>query len=112
MATFPSIDEPSGLDEEYVKAQVRTEFEDGTVKSRPRHSRSRYKWTLSWEALPTADKATLETFFDANQGDTFTWTHPLTSTSYTARFSADSVRFSYLPKLPDHWEVQLAIEEA
>jgi len=40
----------------------------------------------------TAEKDILETFFDANQGATFTWPHPV-SGQYTCIFSEDNLSF-------------------
>ena len=89
MATFPDITAPSyGLEEETYRPQIRTEFENGAVQSRPRFTGTKKRWpNLSWAVLEESEFQTLEAFFIANQGLTFTWTHPVTSAVYTCRFS-------------------------
>lgn len=110
MATWPTIQTPNvGTKEETVLAQVRTEFEGGYVQSRPLYTRGRDRLTLVWNALPEADYQTLRTFFIANQGDSFTWTHPLTATSMTMRFTGDSL--SGRIDVPGYRVVELEIEE-
>lgn len=94
MATWPAtLPKPEyGLEEEYYKQQLRSEFEAGYVLSRPRYSRGRLRWkNLGWLLLSDANYATLLAFFVANQGGSFTWTHPGSSVTYTCRFSTDSI---------------------
>lgn len=92
MTAWPSIMAPSfPLDESIYKPQVRSEFEAGYVQTRPRATRERRIFKLNWLALPTADWATLDAFFVANIGGTFTWTNPEDSQSYTVRFADDSL---------------------
>lgn len=90
MATWPNIENPSGLREITSKKQQRSEFDAGYVQSRPLWTRTRKKWKLDWSAMSMTDLDTLQTFFSDNQGGEFTWTHPETGVSYTARFSNDS----------------------
>lgn len=90
---WPAIakpDFPLGDDRQYPV--VRTEFETGAVQTRLRFSKQRIVCTLNWNAMSETDYQTLETFFDANQGLTITWTHPVTSASYTVRFRGDSLQ--------------------
>ena len=111
MATWPSIQEPSyPIDEEIYKPQVRTEFESGAVQSRARVTAGKERWTLQWPGMPEADYQTLMAFFETNQGDTFTWTHPVTSTAYTARFSDD--RLASTVRRPGYRTVMVKLEEA
>ena len=69
------------------KGQVKTEFENGAVQSRARATSTRWVFVLGWRALGQTDYATLCTFFDSNLGTTFAWVHPITSVSYTVRFT-------------------------
>lgn len=96
MATWPStLSAPSfGLfEEEMVKAQVQTSFEAGYVQSRAKHTRARRRWPkLGWQGMPESELAILENFFTANQGGSFTWTHPVTEAEYTVRFACDQVQ--------------------
>jgi hypothetical protein len=110
MADWPSIDNPDyGLDEEYYKPQVRQEFEANYVQSRPRSTRGRSRWALHWDLLSEADYQTLLAFFAANQGGVFTWIHPISSASYTCRFSGDVLKSRIV--MPDCRAVDCPIEE-
>lgn len=110
MAVFPSISIPQiGTGEETYLPQVRTEFEGGYVQSRKMFTRERGKFSLVWNALPEAEFQTLQAFFVANQGDSFTWTHTITSASMTMRFSGDSISGRVVS--PGERSVTLDIEE-
>ena len=92
MESWPNIQSPSGgLNGSLYMRQIRTEFEDGTVQSRRAQTRGRRRWRLAWNSMPEADYQTIATFFLANQGLTFYWTHPATGTVHTCRFSGDEI---------------------
>jgi len=113
MASFPSsLPDPEvhGLEEDYNKTAVRTEFEAGYVQSRARFTRARRTWSkIYWTGLSSSDLSTLLTFFNTYQGDSFTWTHPITSVEYTVRFSCDKVNYKYVA--PEYYEVTISFEE-
>lgn len=110
MTAFPSIMAPSfPLDEATFKPQIRTEFEAGYVQSRPRCTRARSRFELTWKAMPEADLATLRTFFETYQGDNFDWTHPTSATTYDVRFSGDTLDAKLV--FNGHYEVSLTLEE-
>jgi hypothetical protein len=48
--------------------------------------------------MTEADYGTLDTYFIANIGTTFSWTEPVTSNSYTVRFSEDSLKWNHSNK--------------
>jgi hypothetical protein len=51
-------------------------------------------WTVEWteeNALTETNYQTLLTYFLAQQGSAFTWTHPDTSASYTVTFDQDEL---------------------
>jgi hypothetical protein len=87
-----------GTDGEFYKPQIRTEFEGNYVQSRARSTRGIMRWNLKWESMPEADFQTLRTFFNTNQGGSFNWTEPVTSTARIVRFSEDSLRWSHSNK--------------
>lgn len=93
MAAWPAISAPDAdlFQQAIQKPLVRTEFESGVVQSRARATSARRRFILGWHALSNTDYETLVTFFETYQGDTFTYTHPVTSTSYTVRFSNDEL---------------------
>ena len=109
MANWPSIAEPNGLTESIIKKVHRSDSELGYVQSRAKWTGSKKMFELSWNGMITADKTSLETFFSANQGDSFTWTHPITSTSYTCVFSEDSLGFDFVA--PGYWAITIKLEE-
>lgn len=109
MANWPSIAYPSDLEEEIFKKVARSDFEAGYVCSVASHTRSRRRWVLSWSVMSAADLASLQTFFDNNQGDTFSWTNPANSTGYTVRFSEDMIKAKYVS--PGYYKVQVDLEE-
>lgn len=91
MATFPITQKPSSFSETPTKSQIRSEFENGTVISRPRYSRGRSMFTLGWSFLHEASYQELVDFFYTNQGYTFSYEHPITGDMLTVRFSDDNV---------------------
>ena len=109
MATWPNIAEPSRMTERKQKAQIKSDMSAGYVQSRAKWTRSRKVFELSWNAMSDADKGLLETFFGDNIGGTFTWTHPLSGTSYTVRFGEGelSARYVYVSR----WQIDLMLEE-
>jgi len=106
---WPSIEDPSSLKEAPQKRQIKSDFAGGYVQSRPKWTRTRKLFTLGWEAMSDADKETLETFFDNNLGGTFSWTHPISETTYTVRFVNDNLEFSYRPH--NYWQISVDLEE-
>jgi hypothetical protein len=108
MANWPTIETPSiDFEEETYFPFVRTEFEGNYVQQRPRSTRSRKRFSLKWKAMTQADYDALVAAFVA--GELLTWTHPVTSTSYTVIFSEDSLKARYVAE--DRWEVSCQIEE-
>jgi len=116
MADFPSIANPSEFVQTYRKGQIKGRFEDGTVFSRAKETRARFKFTLSWKSLSGTDYIALITFFNSNIGTTFTYTHPLTSTEYTVRFAQDELpkarNVGFMGVYDTGWEIMgLELEE-
>ena len=109
MATWPSISTASKLSEKNKKKQIKTEFEGGYVQSRAHWTREKRIFSMQWDTMTTTDKATLETFFEANLGGSFTWTHPGTSVAYTVRFKDDELIFGFQPTA--YWRVKIDLEE-
>lgn len=108
--SWPSIIKPSiPLEEETIKAQLRTEFEAGYVHSRARDTRARTRWNLKWKSMSETDYQTLKSFFESNVGGSFTWTHPVSSASYTVRFTTE-VLTGHVP-LNGRREVAVGLEE-
>lgn len=111
MATWPDIQEPSGISRRIIKEQIKNSFAGGYVSSIPKYSRKRYRFQLSWSSLTHIDLETLETFFDDNQGNTFTWTDPIDNASYTVRFSDDEIEADYVEGTTTYWQLTVNLEE-
>ena len=110
LAVFPAIDAPDySLKEAFFKPQVRSEFENGSVQSRPMFTRGRKKFSPAWDRLSAAQYAVLEQFFDEQQGNLFWWVHPLSGKKYRCRFSGDSLD-GELVEL-DYYKLTLQLEE-
>jgi len=92
---------------------IRSQSEGGYVTSRARFTRIARKWTVSYRWMSQANMNTLKAFEDARAGgaDSFTWTNPEDSTTYTVRFLG-LVR--YVPEDNSNflwWAVEFVLEE-
>jgi phage-related protein len=98
------------MDEVTENPAIRTEMESGIVQTRPRFTRTRRKWQLSWDYMGGSSYRTLRSFYqEARGGSTsFMWTHPTEQLSFTVRFNSEieSSNQSY-----DYWRVTVSIEE-
>lgn len=112
MAVWPAaLPSPSlGMSEEIYLPQLKSEFEANYIQSRPRATREIRRWNLKWNAMSESNYQTLETFFIANQGSSFTWPHPVTATNYSVRFSDDNIKSSF-NNSPGYRAVEVNIEE-
>ncbi|MEW5725864.1 MAG: hypothetical protein AB1896_22325, partial [Thermodesulfobacteriota bacterium] len=72
-------------------------------------TRERRRWRLAWNNMSEGDYATLAAFFDANQGGSFNWVHPVTGTGYLCRFAGDALRGD--AEKPGRRKVEIEIEE-
>lgn len=89
--SWPTIQAPSfPLEESSVKPQIKTEFESGYVQSRARATVAKRRFKLRWKAMTEANWLSLKSAFEADQGSTFTWTHPV-SNEYTVRYANDEL---------------------
>jgi phage-related protein len=90
MPTFPTLNmlPTFPLDEQREDATIRSSFEAGYEHTRPRFTRVRYTWSVSYKMLPASDKSTLETFVTTVRegADSFSWTNPVDSTTHTVKF--------------------------
>lgn len=94
--TWPSIPKPSaGFTEELSLPAIRTKFENGSVQTSAKFSRARRLFRLSWNHMFEPDVLTLEAFFSANQGNRFTYYHPVTGVALLVTFNSDSIKYTY-----------------
>lgn len=85
--------DPDGVIEDNV---LRSQSEAGYEQTRPRYTRARRSWGVSYIRLSAADEALLRAFEITtlrNGADSFTWTHPISGTTYTVRLTGP-IRFS------------------
>lgn len=97
------------LREPLHKPKNRTEFENGTVQSRVRFTRSRKRFALQYKEIPMEDMERLQAFFDTTGADAFIFTHPLTGREYCCIISDDAFDASLVGL--DWYDVNLNIEE-
>ncbi len=87
---YPAIHNPTfPLRESFFKPKVRTEFENGTVQSRARFTRGKWRFGLKYDKIDPVDYETLREFFNVRGGESFRFVHPLTGKAYTCIFSDD-----------------------
>ncbi|MHB0925887.1 MAG: hypothetical protein ACYC1F_05230 [Gallionellaceae bacterium] len=116
MANFPTLScspsfplDPDGEIEDVV---LRSPFEGGYEQTRPRSTRTRRTFGLNYKALNNADVALLRAFEITtlrNGADSFTWTHPLSATSYTVRLTGP-IKFAK-QQVSTHSAVALTLRE-
>ena len=113
MATWPTLSKQPvyPLEETTPDALIKSEAEAGYVTTRPRFTRARRTFKLTYRGLTDADKALLDTFFftSTSRGSlVFVWANPINSTSYNVRIkpiSWQSVRYN-------QWAADIELEEA
>ncbi|PIQ26127.1 hypothetical protein COW64_12340 [bacterium (Candidatus Blackallbacteria) CG18_big_fil_WC_8_21_14_2_50_49_26] len=84
---------PDGKIEDVV---LRSSAEAGYLQTRPRTTRARRSWGVRYPVLDATDTAALRAFEITtlrNGADSFSWTHPISGTSYTVRL-AGQIDFS------------------
>lgn len=108
---FPTLPNPEyPFEPEYEDNSITSQFEDGTVQSRRKFTRSRTTWTLQWNGMKQSDFSVLENFvknvahFKAN---TFNWLNIVDNHTYTVR----CIEFKSKLKFVDYWEVELKLQE-
>ncbi|WP_455655881.1 hypothetical protein [Phascolarctobacterium sp.] len=91
MITFPDIKPPSypiGMTVE--DNSIRSNFEDGSMQSRVKFTRSRAKYTLKWNSLPQAEYDVLYKFITETvkySAQSFMWTNPATKKTLEVRIT-------------------------
>jgi len=88
LADAPEVPlDPDGTLEDCV---LRSPFDAGYVQTRARFTRARRSWGLNWPAMTDADVAILRAYEQTtlvNGSQAFTWTHPVSSASYTVQLT-------------------------
>jgi len=95
MGTYPQSSLTSyptyPIREMVVDSSISSPFENGMVQARPRYTRQRKKWSLSYRALTEDEKNSVSDFYNSMLGGSyyFTWVNPMTEVSHTVRFSGN-----------------------
>lgn len=113
MATYPTtiVAPNKGTSEEDYIPLIRTESDGNYPKTRRIATKSRKKFRLSYTNMTLADYTTLQTFFIANQGLSFTFTNPTDSISYDCIFAQDSLVKTYQHDVTNLISTQVSLEE-
>ena len=109
---WPSISTPSSVSETLIKRQFLAESDGGYRLSRAIGTAAKRDFTLTWDAMTSADKATLISAITSDMGSTFSWTHPTTAASYTVRYLEDQISFQPITKAGTLWSVTIKLGEA
>ena len=110
---FPSnISNPDyPLVETLEDAVLRSNMEDGTVKTRPKFTRNRKTFEVQWNNMLTEEQQVFENFYKntlKNGSLPFNWTHPKTGVTYVVIFSeVPSMSLTLL----EYWAVSMKIQE-
>lgn len=101
--------------EETEDVSLKTKIEGGYVVSRAKHTRTpRKTFTTGYTALPPADKATLEAFYNTVKGGSviFDWKDPVSLAFFQVRFT-EALSFKYTGIGNSRmWDVQIKLEQA
>lgn len=91
MISFPNISQPSyPLKETPEDNSIRSQFEDGSLQSRRKFTRSRMKYHISWSHLPLEEYIDLMYFIQNEvygSALSFMWTHPQTGKQIEVRIT-------------------------
>ena len=109
---FPTLPNPEyPFKPEYEDNSITSKFEDGTVQSRLKFTKSRKTWTLKWNGMKQTDYTTLETFIVTqakHAANKFNWTNPTDNTTYSVR----CIKFSSEMQFINNWDVELQLQES
>jgi len=108
---FPtlSVNPNYPIEEGIESSSIKSAFEAGYVLTRARFTRQRNTFKISYSLLSNADKELLKEHMDEVLDiSTFTWTHPVTSVSYTVRYQTIP-QFQYMQY--QRWNISFILEQ-
>jgi len=115
MSDFPVLTRyPTSIQEMLAyDPTIRSEYENGVVKSRPRFTSTKKKWLLSYRHLTSVDKAALISLQNTYLvgSNSYTWTNPDDDVEYTVRLAVSMV-FSTEPSDNNTYQTKLEMVEA
>lgn len=112
---FPNISPPSYPFKEKIEDNsIRSKFEDGSMQSRKKFTRSRDTFTVTWNNLPGNEYRILKNFIKNTvnySAESFVWTYPAFKGDVsTRRVRITDVQESQCNNL-DYWTVTLELTE-
>lgn len=113
MALWPLDNKVTSLKEKLVKPSNRQTSSAGYTMSFPKGTVTKRILAISMAYLSKANKDTIETFFDANQGLAFTINDPDPNSSdvFTVVFDQDDLEFTYTRVFPGEYALDITVRE-
>lgn len=112
MIKFPEISNPCyPLKEVPEDNSIRSRFEDGSIQSRVKFTRSRTKYVLTWSLLHDSEYQVLKSFIQNTvfySAVTFMWTHPVTSVEIEVRITKVE---EFQLKMRNYWSGSIELTE-
>lgn len=109
MTYFCTIKKPTTIKETQKSYRIKKTSDSGHTRVRPLGRVTKKEFTLTWNILPSAEKATLQTFFDDNYSLNFVWSHPETAVEHTVYFVSDEIEFEDI--VEGFWKTNLTLGE-
>lgn len=109
---FPTISSPSyPLKVQHQNTSITSNFEDGSMQSRRKFTRSRKTFTVKWESLPQSEYNTLNNFLTVTVGfaaNSFSWRNPVDNVTYNVRCTKyENAEL----KMLNYWDVEIELTE-
>ena len=95
---------------EHEDNSITSKFEDGSVQSRLKFTKSRKTWTLKWNGMKQTHYDTLENFIvntAKHAANKFNWTNPTNNTTYEVR----CIKFDSEMEFINNWNVEVQLQE-
>lgn len=98
MATWPIDDNYTGFSKTVIKLANRQVSSAGYQMSTGRGTVKKYRFNVEISYLTETQTGTISTFFDTNQGTSFTLNdpNPNSSATYEVEFDQDEIEFKYV----------------
>lgn len=95
---------------EHEDNSITSKFEDGTVQSRLKFTKSRKTWTLKWNGMKQSHYNILENFIvnsAKHKANVFNWVCPADDTTYSVR----CIKFDAEMVFINNWNVEIQLQE-
>jgi len=109
MENFCDIALPSNISETILSFRLKEVSEAGHTMLRGRATKKKKEFELTWDSITSANKNTLDAFFELNDAEFFLWTHFESANVHTVLFVDEKLKFKYLS--PGYWKLTFKIME-